>query len=45
MKTQMLSETRDHGLLVVGFAGNSAPDHIDQYQSLPEYLHWLYNDH
>jgi hypothetical protein len=44
MKTQMLSETRDHGLLVVGFAGNSAPDHIDQFQSLPEYLHWLYKN-
>jgi hypothetical protein len=28
-------------LLVVGFAGNSAPDHMDQLQSLPEYLRWL----
>ncbi len=45
MKTQMLSETKDKGLLVVGFAGNSAPDHIDQFHSLPEYLNWLYKDH
>ena len=41
MGTQMLSETRSGNLLVVGFAGNSAPDHIDQLHSLPEYLHWL----
>jgi len=41
MKTQMLSKTSAGGLLVVGFAGNSAPDHIDQLNSLPEYLHWL----
>lgn len=41
MGTQMLSETRSGGLLVVGFAGNSAPDHVDQLHSLPEYLRWL----
>jgi hypothetical protein len=41
MGTQMLSETKAGGLLVVGFAGNSAPDHVDQFQSLPEYLRWL----
>ena len=41
MGTQMLSETKAGGLLVVGFAGNSAPDHVDQLHSLPEYLHWL----
>ena len=41
MKTQMLSEERAGGLLVVGFAGNSAPDHVDQLHSLPEYLGWL----
>jgi hypothetical protein len=44
MKTQMLSETSAEGLLVVGFAGNSAPDHVDQLHSLPEYLHWLYKN-
>jgi hypothetical protein len=41
MKTQMLSEVKAGGLLVVGFAGNSAPDHVDQLHSLPEYLGWL----
>jgi len=41
MKTQMLSEVKTGGLLVVGFAGNSAPDHVDQLHSLPEYLRWL----
>ena len=41
MGTQMLSETKAGGLLVVGFAGNSAPDHVDELHSLPEYLHWL----
>jgi hypothetical protein len=41
MGTQMLSETKSGRLLVVGFAGNSAPDHVDQLHSLPEYLRWL----
>ncbi|MEO6911885.1 MAG: hypothetical protein ABI158_13280, partial [Edaphobacter sp.] len=41
MKTQMLSEVKAGGLLVIGFAGNSAPDHVDQLNSLPEYLRWL----
>lgn len=41
MGTQQLSEARQRGLLVVGFAGNSAPDHVDQLHSLPEYLKWF----
>lgn len=41
MKTQILSEATMGGLLVVGFAGNSAPDHVDQLHSLPEFLGWL----
>ena len=41
MGTQMLSRVREGGLLVVGFAGNSAPDHVDELHSLPEYLRWL----
>lgn len=41
MKTQMLSEVKSGGLLVMGFAGNSAPDHVDQLHSLPVYLNWL----
>ncbi|MGA3160231.1 MAG: hypothetical protein ABSC77_03365 [Terracidiphilus sp.] len=41
MKTQILSEVKMGGLLVAGFAGNSAPDHVDQLHSLPVYLSWL----
>jgi hypothetical protein len=41
MKTQILSEAKAGGLLVAGFAGNSAPDHVDQLHSLPEFLGWL----
>src|SRR5262249_6069877 len=29
MRTQVLSEVRAGRLLVIGFAGNSAPDHVD----------------
>ena len=42
MKTQMLSDVKAGGLMMVGFAGNSAPDHVDQMQSLGEYLRWLF---
>jgi hypothetical protein len=41
MKTQILSEVKKGKLLVIGFAGNSAPDHVDELESLPEYLKWL----
>jgi len=41
MQTQLLSEAKSNGLTVLGFAGNSAPDHIDQLQSLSTYLRWL----
>jgi uncharacterized protein YbbC (DUF1343 family) len=41
MQTQELSEVRAGRFLLVGFAGNSAPDHVDQLHSLPEYLNWL----
>lgn len=41
MKTQTLSEVKRGRLLVIGFAGNSAPDHVDELHSLPEYLRWL----
>ena len=41
MGTQQLSEVRRGGFLVIGYAGNSAPDHVDQLHSLPEYLRWL----
>ena len=38
MRTQQLSEVRSGKLLIMGFAGNSAPDHVDQLHSLPDYL-------
>ena len=41
MRTQQLSEARAGRFLVVGYAGNSAPDHVDQMHSLPKYLDWL----
>lgn len=41
MKTQILSEASKGRLLVIGFAGNSAPDHVDELHSLPKYLRWL----
>jgi hypothetical protein len=41
MQTQELSEVRAGRFLLTGFAGNSAPDHVDQLHSLPEYLKWL----
>jgi len=40
MGTQQLSEVRQGGFHLVGFAGNSAPDHVDQLHSLAEYLRW-----
>jgi hypothetical protein len=41
IKTQMLSDARKGAFRVVGFAGNSAPDHVDQLHALPELLDWL----
>jgi hypothetical protein len=41
METQQLSEARKGKLLVAGYAGNSAPDHVDQLHALPEYLAWV----
>jgi hypothetical protein len=35
---QQLSEVRKGRLEILGFAGNSAPDHIDQYHGMPEFL-------
>jgi hypothetical protein len=39
---QQLSEVRTGGLTILGFAGNSAPDHIDQFHSMPEFLQLLF---
>lgn len=41
MGTQELEEVRSGKFLMVGFAGNSGPDHVDELNSLPEYLKWL----
>jgi hypothetical protein len=41
MGTQQLSEVRKGKLLLMGFAGNTAPDHVDQLHSLPAYLKLL----
>lgn len=35
---QQLSEARRGRFLLMGFAGNSAPDHIDHFQGMPEFL-------
>jgi len=35
---QQLSETRSGGFALLGFAGNTAPDHIDHLHALPELL-------
>jgi len=35
---QMLSETREGGLAILGFAGNSAPDHVDHFHGLGVFL-------
>jgi hypothetical protein len=41
MKTQQLCEVRKGKFYLAGFAGNSAPDHVDQLHSLPDYLKWF----
>jgi hypothetical protein len=38
MGTQQLSEVRAGRFALLGYAGNSAPDHVDQLHSLGEYL-------
>jgi hypothetical protein len=40
-RMQQLSEARQGGLRVLGYAGNSGPDHLDQLHALPEFLRWL----
>ncbi len=35
---QQLSEARAGGFELLGFAGNTAPDHIDQFHAMPELL-------
>jgi 8-oxo-dGTP pyrophosphatase MutT (NUDIX family) len=40
-KTQQLSEARSGKFLLMGYAGNSAPDHVDEFHGLSEYLKLL----
>lgn len=35
---QQLSEVRNGRLEIMGFAGNSGPDHIDQFHGMPDFL-------
>ena len=39
--TQQLSEVRAGKFLLMGYAGNSAPDHVDEFHALPDYLKLL----
>jgi hypothetical protein len=41
MGTQQLSELKQGRFQLAGFAGNSAPDHVDQLHALPELLKWF----
>jgi hypothetical protein len=41
MGTQQLSEVAQGRFSLKGYAGNSAPDHVDQLHSLPDYLKWI----
>ena len=38
---QQLSETNVKGLTILGFTGNTAPDHIDHFHSLPTFLEMI----
>ncbi len=41
MGTQIVNYTRAGRFTLIGFAGNSAPDHVDQLHSLPQLLRML----
>jgi hypothetical protein len=41
MRTQQVSEARRGRFVVAGYAGNSAPDHVDLLHGLPEFLKWI----
>ncbi len=38
MKTQQLSEAKEGSFQLIGLAGNSAPDHVDQLHALSDWL-------
>ncbi|MGE5399853.1 MAG: hypothetical protein ACM3S2_05595 [Ignavibacteriales bacterium] len=39
---QQLSEVKVNGLTIMGFAGNTGPDHIDHFQALFHFLNMIY---
>jgi hypothetical protein len=41
LQTQQLSETVQGKFRVAGYAGNSAPDHVDLLHALPDFLKWV----
>ena len=41
MGSQQLGEATSGKFRLLGFAGNTAPDHVDQLHSLPVHLKWL----
>jgi len=42
MGSQQLSEVKKGRFIMAGFAGNTAPDHVDQLHSLADYLKWFH---
>jgi hypothetical protein len=40
-RTQQLSDVREGKFRLAGFAGNSAPDHVDHLHALPDLFKWL----
>jgi hypothetical protein len=44
MGLQQLSESRSGKFLLMGFAGNSAPDHVDQLHALASWIEWILRD-
>jgi hypothetical protein len=41
MGLQQVSEARSGKFLLMGFAGNSAPDHVDQLHALSNWVAWI----
>lgn len=44
MGMQMVTETHHNGLTILGFAGNSAPDHVDHLHGLPAFLRMILHE-
>jgi hypothetical protein len=40
----LLSETNTNGLTILSFAGNSAPDHIDHFHGLGNFLKMILDE-